>query len=161
MLKIIYDVDSKKFKSIKYQDCIVDGVETVTLSPVGVVFQDAAGQEVEFKKALVEPDRSGTQETHWQLLLGKEVVANINAYVGNSATMYGELERSPQFDRYRIYFIPQEQLYDHDPSYDRIAREAKAKGGFRLKDTETGEVFWCVSFVADGRNVHFECGDLL
>jgi hypothetical protein len=87
----------------------------------------------------------------WQLELGGEVVAVIRQVGHDQPWTLGDILDTTKFHRFRVYFDGADDWLDV-PENEAIYDEIHERGGFRLRDTTTGEVFRNVTLNHDGRD---------
>ena len=73
----------------------------------------------------------------WQLELGREVIARIDADFHEFPWTYGSLVDSPQFERFRSYFTSEDEWPEDDPAFEELCGEIQSKGGFAIRDVST------------------------
>ena len=96
----------------------------------------------------------------WQLELGGEVVAQIDATEFDFPFTYGRLMDSPGFDRFRPYFADDTDWPDDDPEFEALCGEVQNRGGFVLRELPAGAVYRSVCLNHDGKyGVWFRHGD--
>lgn len=102
---------------------------------------------------MVEPIR-------WQLELGDEVVARVDADEYDFPFTYGRLVDSPSFERFRLYFTDSNYWPDDDPELEVLCEEIQARGRFVLRDMSSGVAYQGVCLNHDGGHViWFRHGD--
>jgi hypothetical protein len=74
----------------------------------------------------------------WELGLGDEVICTIRETGYEFPWTYGELPDPAKFDRFRVYFGPDDE-WPESAEFDALLDEISNKGGFWLRDTATGE----------------------
>jgi hypothetical protein len=99
------------------------------------------------------------EAVRWHLALGGEVVARLaddGEY--DFPWTYARLVDSPQFERFRPYSTDEEDWRDDDPSIEALCAEAQARGGFALRDLQTGAVHEGLRVNQRGESVWFRIG---
>ena len=77
-------------------------------------------------------------DTIWELGLGDEIVTTIRETDYEFPWTYGELADPAKFDRFRVYFGPDEN-WPQSAEFDALLSELENKGRFWLRDTSNGE----------------------
>ncbi len=96
----------------------------------------------------------------YQLELGGEVIARINAGERDFPWTYGRLVDSPAFERFRRFFTDEADWPDDDPELDALCSDVQSRGGFVLQDMSSGVAYQGVRLNHDGGNsVWFRHGD--
>jgi hypothetical protein len=96
----------------------------------------------------------------WQLELGGEVVARVDADEYDFPFTYGRLVESPAFERFRRYFTDPNDWPDDDPGLEALCGEVRARGGFVLRELAAGMAYRGVCLSHDGGEVvWFRHGD--
>lgn len=99
-------------------------------------------------------------EVQWQLELGDEVVARINAHEYDFPFTYGRLIDSPVFERFRPYFTDDNDWPENDTQLQALCGEVRERGGFLLREIPTGIAYGGVCLNHDGGQVvWFRHGD--
>lgn len=93
-------------------------------------------------------------QSSWQLKLGNELIATIGFRSYEFSWTYGELIKSPAFERFRIYFSD-EDMWPETPEFDALCQEVEDKGGFILAEMSTGETFRNIRLNHKGAYVWF------
>jgi len=95
----------------------------------------------------------------WHLELGGEVIARISdAREYEFPWTYGVVVASPQFERFRPYFTDPDTWPDDDPAMNALCDEVASRGGFLLRDFQTGVVHQPVTFNQNSAYVWFRIG---
>jgi hypothetical protein len=76
--------------------------------------------------------------TIWELGLGAEVISTIRETGSEFPWTYGELTEPTKFDRFRVYFGPEER-WPESAEFATLLAEIRTQGGFWLRDTPNGE----------------------
>ena len=96
----------------------------------------------------------------WQLELGDEVVARIDADEFDFPFTYGRLVDSPTFERFRRYFTDANDWPEDDVQLEALCGEVQESGGFLLREMPTGVAYCNVCLNHDGEQVvWFRHGD--
>jgi hypothetical protein len=89
----------------------------------------------------------------WQLELGDEVVARIDADDYYFPFTYGRLVDSPAFERFRLYFTDDNDWPEDDPQLEALCGEVHDRSGFLLREMTTGVAYRGVCLNHDGGEV--------
>jgi hypothetical protein len=95
----------------------------------------------------------------WQLELGGDVIALIDADSYEFPWTYGNLVDSPQFDRFRSYFSNEDDWPEDDPTFEELCGEILSKGGFAIRDLSTNTLYHGVRLNQEKDVVWFRYGD--
>jgi hypothetical protein len=96
----------------------------------------------------------------WELELGGEVIARIDANEYEFPFTYGCLVESPEFERFRPYFADPDAWPDDDKEFEALCGEIVARGGFLLREVASGVTYRGVCLNHDDGNVvWFRHGD--
>jgi hypothetical protein len=99
------------------------------------------------------------EAVRWHLELGDEVIAQIaDADDYDFPWTYGVLVNSPAFERFRPYFTDSEDWPDDDPAIEALCGEVQDRGGFVLRDHQTGESHPGIGLNQRGDSVWFRIG---
>jgi hypothetical protein len=95
----------------------------------------------------------------WHLELGDEVIARIaDAREYEFPWTYGVVVDSPEFERFRSYFTDPDKWLDDDPVMETMCAEVQSRGGFLLRDFQTGLVHQPVTINQNSSYVWFRIG---
>jgi hypothetical protein len=103
--------------------------------------------------------QENNRSQRWQLELGGEVIAYIDADAYEFPWTYGNLVDSPRFERFRCYFTDEDTWPDNDPAFEALCEEIGAKGRFTLRDTTTDTLYRGVRLNQENGVVWFRHGD--
>lgn len=96
----------------------------------------------------------------WQLELGTEIIARIDADEYDFPFTYGQLVDSPEFERFRRYFTDDNDWLEEDQELEALCGEVLDRGGFVLREVPSGVVYQGVCLNHNGRQVvWFRHGD--
>jgi hypothetical protein len=96
----------------------------------------------------------------WHLELGDEVIARIaDAHEYEFPWTYGVVVPSSEFERFRQYFTDSETWPEDDPAIEALCAEVNSRGGFRLRDLETGRAYESVTLNQNSEYVWFRFGN--
>jgi hypothetical protein len=90
----------------------------------------------------------------WHLELGDEVIAKLQYQSCEFPWIDAEIVDASKFDRYRSYFSDIED-WPETPEFENLRAEIEAKGYFRLRDVETGNVEDMITLYDGGDFVTF------
>jgi hypothetical protein len=90
--------------------------------------------------------------TVWEFGLGGEVITTIRESGYDWPWTYGDLDDPAAFDRFRVYFGPDED-WPETPEFEGLLGEIHEKGRFWLRDTSNGERLENVWVNHDGGSV--------
>lgn len=100
-----------------------------------------------------------SEAIRWQLELGGEVIARIlDAHDYEFPWTYGKLFESPGFERFRVYFTDPEYWPNDDPAIEALCSEVQDRGGFVLRDFQTGQSHPGIIFNQRAESVWFRIG---
>jgi hypothetical protein len=95
----------------------------------------------------------------WHLELGGEIVARIaDTDEYDFPWTYGVLVESPGFERFRPYFTNPDDWPEDDPAIEALCGEVHARGGFALRDFQTGALHQGIRLNQRGESVWFRIG---
>jgi hypothetical protein len=77
--------------------------------------------------------------TVWELGLGDEIISTLREAGYDWPWTYGEPSDPAAFDRFRVYFGPDED-WPETPEFETLLGEIHEKGRFWLRDTSNGEL---------------------
>jgi hypothetical protein len=100
------------------------------------------------------------QVVRWQLELGNEVIAQIDADEYVFPFTYGTLVESPEFERFRRFFTDCNDWPDDDEELEALCGEVGARGNFVVRDMCSGVAYAgvCLNH-SGGQVVWFRHGD--
>jgi len=99
------------------------------------------------------------EAVRWYLELGGEIVAHIaDADEYDFPWTYGTLIDSPKFERFRTYHTDPDEWPDDNLEFDTLIGEIRDRGGFVLRDLQSGEVHPGIRLHHRGNSVWFRIG---
>lgn len=114
---------------------------------------------LEFLIGAMQTKNDASRGVRWHLELGTEVVAYIeDAHIYEFPWTYGVIVASPQFERFRTYFTDSETWADDDATIESLCDEVLSRGGFILRDLQSGRVHLNPTFNQKDESVWFRIG---